>query len=428
MKTSLLLIPFVALLAIGCASTKGNQESYFGYSNSPKIESKESAPRIKEHKDTPVADKSVTNQDADQDNDNVDADSSQDQDWVNPLADDDAADNQDSDDGNYAAVPSGYYPYSAPAYVPVVVPWWDYYSGWMGSYYTRPVIAVRYSNWYWGWGSYCDWYSPYYAYHPCYGVSFGYYRPFYGGGYHTYWRPWHHYPIYSYHSGGSYNGKPNTVRRWGTGTGVVPSTSGGRNSVNSTTNVKSTPSVRNERGQSSQNPASNSSNSVRDRSSSSPSVRNERSRDTPASSQQGNSPRSGTSTLPRNETPVRRERSDVSPTPRSETPARRENTDTKPTPRTETPARKENTDSKPREQAPVRNERPRASMYESSQRGMKTVTPSQSRNFSPVSRGYSSSPSQGSSSSSSPRGGSFSSQSSSSSSSSSSSPRSGRRP
>ncbi|MBI3260051.1 MAG: hypothetical protein HYZ54_11330 [Ignavibacteriae bacterium] len=478
MKTALLLIPFIALLAIGCASTKGSQESYFGYSNSPKIESNEPAPRNNERKNNPVTDKSVTNQDITQNpDDDIDADSSQDQDWENPLSDDVSTDDQDSDDRNYSAVPSGYTSYAAPAYVPVVVPWWDYYSGWMGNYYVRPVIAVRYRNWYWGWNSYCDWYSPYYDYHPCYGSSFGYYRPYYNNwGYRNYWRPWHHYPIYTYNSG-SYR-KPNTVRRWGTGTGVVPS--GGKNTVNSPTNVKATSPIRNERGQSTQNPVPNSSNSVRqERSPSTPSIRNERSKDASSGTQQGSSnsnvapnsnprsdtpvrressdtkpsprsntpaprensetkpsPRSDTPTRressdtkpsPRSDTPVRRESPDTKPSPRSDTPARRENSDSKPAPRSDTPPRNENTDTKPREQAPVRKERPRASIYESSQHNS-NATSSQLRSNTPVTRGNSVPSLQGGSSSS-PRSSSFSSPSSSSaSSSSSSSTRAGRRP
>ncbi len=416
MKTTVLLIACTFLMAIGCASTKGTKDDYFGYTNSPKVEEDKPTPRSSTRKVNPDTDKPITTA-APTPDDSV-ADSTQDQDWVNPLADDQSdqdADYQDADDPNYAAVPAGYNSYAAPAYVPVIVPWWDYYSGWMGGYYVRPVIAVRYRNWYWGWNSYCDWYSPYYDYHPCYGVNFNYYRPFYRGGYRSYWRPWHHYPIYTYHPNNP--SRPNTVRKWGTGTGVAsPSTSGGgRNSTNPQSGTTAAP-LRNERTKPSQNAATTTSGST-----SSPSVRKERSTtDTPVrndraeqSSTSGTVSPSGTVTpggtikpAPRNGTQPRTEWSntDVKPAPRAETPGRteRSNNEVKPAPRaespaprSETPARKETPNNEvkpaPKSETPVRKERPRSSIYSSQTNRPRIATSVRADGTSRTSRGYSSS-------------------------------------
>lgn len=352
MKTLLLFVTCSAFIIGGCASTKGSKDDYFGYSNSPKIESEEqSAQPIKRKETTTTASKAAVDiPDSDQNSD------SHDQDWVNPMSDDQLDNYQDNYSSGGAAVPVGYRYYNAPSYVPVMVPWWDYYSGWMGGYYVRPVIVVRYRNWFWGWNSYCDWYSPFYDYHPCYGGSFGYYNPYYRGGYYPYWRPWNHYPIYTYHTVNPRPRTPNTVRTWGTGTGVSGTALGGKSTA--------IPSVRNERGQSSPNPATpsqnSSTNSVRtERSTSNSPVGSERAKEGEVRSQRENS---NTNVSPNDNVKV-------TPTPRNESPVRNErtNNDVKPTPRSDAPARKETPSNNvkpapPREETPVRKERPRSSM------------------------------------------------------------------
>lgn len=409
MKTTVLLIACTFLLAIGCASsTKGTKDDYFGYTNSPKVEEDKPTPRSSTRKVNPDADKPVTAAPA-TDDATANADSSQDEDWVNPLTDDQSdadADYQDADDPNYSAVPVGYNYYAAPAYVPVIVPWWDYYSGWMGGCYARPVVSVRYRNWYWGWNSYCDWYSPYYDYHPCYGVSFSYYRPYYRGGYRSFWRPWHHYPIYTYHPS-----RPNTVRKWGTGTGVTsPSTSGGgRNSVNPQSGTSTSAPVRNERVKPSQNSTTTTGGST-----SSPSVRKERSTtDTPVrndraqqSSTSGTAPSGTVKPAPRRESEPRTERAntDAKPAPRAETPSRTEraNNEVKPAPRTESPAPRRETPTRketpnnevkpaPKSDTPQRKERPRSSIYTSQTNSQQIAASVRADGSSRIPRGYSSS-------------------------------------
>lgn len=332
MKALFIFFATAAVFSAGCATQKGTKEDYFGYNNSPTIPESTEKPaspskpkRSTTPPDTtvpPTAASAIT--------------AAPDDDWVNPMTQEDVDPQEDNLDETspQAATNVVYRSYSAPQYVPVVVPWWDSYSGWMGGCYSRPVVVVRYRNWYWGWNTYCDWYSPYYDYHPWYGGYFSYYRPRYYGWNYGYWRPWHHYPIYSYgHPFTPAPHKPNTVRSWGPSRGEPAATSGSvRGTTVTPTPVSSTPAIRNERGQvsgSTQTRPTTSGTST----TTGPTLRNERGNSSTTPQQSGTqhplhrsettpagtSPKSTTTATP-SEAPVRHERStkDATPQPRSE--------------------------------------------------------------------------------------------------------------
>ncbi len=318
MKSLVVIFALSAFVLYGCATPKGTKEDYFGYNNSP---------IIPENTDKPVASSKPKRSAPPIDTTTPLAYAPKD-DWVNPMAtDDDPQEDYNDDVTQQRITTAGYQPYSSPQYVPVIVPWWDSYSGWMGGCYSRPVVVMRYRNWYWGWNSYCDWYSPYYDFHPWYGGNFSYYRPRYYGWNRPFWRPWQHYPIYTYSNPTQ---KPNSVRSWGPTRGEVPPASGGiRGTVATPTPTSGTPSVRNERGRTSDGTPSKSTTTTPESSTSTPAVRNVRGASTSATPSSGNqhplrrnevstpteTPKSGTTS-----TPVRNERTtkEAAPTPKSD--------------------------------------------------------------------------------------------------------------
>jgi len=318
MKPLVLFSSLIAFIITGCASQKGTKEDYFGYNNSPTINESTDKPTVtsKPKRSAPPTDSAITLSDPPKD------------DWVNPMAQDDDPQEDYQDDAVQPVTTVGYQPYSSPQYVPVVVPWWDSYSGWMGGYYSRPVVVVRYPNWYWGWNSYCDWYSPYYSHHPWYGGYFSHYRPRYYGWNHNYWRPWHHYPIYNYGHTNPVPRKPNSVRSWGPSRGESSATPVGvRGTVTTSNPTSSTPAVRNERGQGLGTPQAKTTTNT------SPTIRNERGNSNTSPQQpQDQHPLKRSETTPASNSPkaitapnasvapVRQERAtkDATPTPRSE--------------------------------------------------------------------------------------------------------------
>jgi len=325
MKSLVVIFALSAFVLFGCATQKGTKEDYFGYNNSP---------TIPENTEKPVASSKPKRSAPPVDTTSPLADDAPKDDWVNPMATDDDPQDDYLDDASQQSTAVAYQPYSSPQYVPVIIPWWDSYSGWMGGYYSRPVVVMRYRNWYWGWNSYCDWYSPYYDYHPWYGGNFSYYRPRYYGWNRNYWRPWHHYPIYTYGHTNPTPAKPNSVRNWGPTRGETPPASGGvRGTVTSPNPTSNIPNVRNERGQGSGSPSTKSTTTIPTGSSITPAIRNERGNSSASSPQSGTqlpnkrsetSPTSGTPKSSSNpntsSTPVRNERTtkEATPTPKSD--------------------------------------------------------------------------------------------------------------
>ncbi len=151
----LLISALTLLISTGCSNSGSTRESYFGYNNNPKFE-EESENRLTEK---------VDNQ------------------WVNPLG------NNKNQVSNYNDVvyQTNGLRYQEPMYIPVIVPWWSSYYGWMSPYNNRRF----YSNSYYDSYGYCgyDWYSPWYEYHP-----------YYGGYYYDWYRPhrsWYNYNSYT---------------------------------------------------------------------------------------------------------------------------------------------------------------------------------------------------------------------------------------
>ena len=169
MKKMLTLLASVAALALvssACTSVYTGEE-YYGYSPT--------------HKQNNVQEMETLFDDEQKAEDNQ-------SDWQNPLA--------NNEDNSTVEVRHVYYDYS-PMYVPVVVPWWYGYYGWMsypysrygGSHFYMGFGYNPYYDWYW------DWYSPWYDYHPYY----GYYWPGYnhhGWGYYG----WFNQPYYAYNT------------------------------------------------------------------------------------------------------------------------------------------------------------------------------------------------------------------------------------
>lgn len=190
------------LLLESCSSAKGSREDYFGYNTSA-----DEQLAISDNQNTSANDLSTAKSD--------------DADWKNPLAENQVADANESNEANeqadsyYAGSTRTVYYSTQPVYVPVIVPWWRHYNSW--TYYSRPN---RYYHIGWGpyvgaWG--CDWYSPWYDYHPYY------HHHWYGHSRNN----WYYQPYYSYHK------EPvkveNTYRRFGPKRGsAIASNSGSR--------------------------------------------------------------------------------------------------------------------------------------------------------------------------------------------------------
>jgi hypothetical protein len=122
--------------------------------------------------------------------------------WENPLA----GDNTGNDDNNNISWVSSS---QNVVYVPVIVPWWYDYYGWMSypSYrYRHSGIYIGFGYDYWNdWYSpYYDWYSPWYSYDPYWGNNW-HYRPHWG--YHD----WYYHDNY-YHNHHGYSYEPDRVK------------------------------------------------------------------------------------------------------------------------------------------------------------------------------------------------------------------------
>ena len=160
MKKFLIIMLATATLAIfGCSST--NSGGYFGYNNKP---------------DYPDTKPAVQNQPAA-------VTGNSDAGWVNPM--DQSNNSIRKLDYVYADYSYQYNPY---IYVPVIVPWWNNYHGWVSYPFPGSHFSVYYSN-FWG----CNWYSPWYVYHPYYG---GYWGSHYASGYNH----WYHQPVYTHNT------------------------------------------------------------------------------------------------------------------------------------------------------------------------------------------------------------------------------------
>lgn len=209
-----------ALVIVSCSSySTGTRSDYFGYNNTPTVDS-------------------YNDQNNNQNNNyNQDDNNGSNSNWKNPLSQSDNNDynsNYDNNSGNvdynnnngdaYVNYTSAYYVpyyrvYAAPRYVPVVMPWWDYY---YDGFYNR------YSNFYisLGWGvcspspySYWDWYNPYYDYNPYYGIAWGGWYPM--AYYHNHYYYYNDYYNHHFYHGGSYiPDKPRTVRTFGPNSGT----------------------------------------------------------------------------------------------------------------------------------------------------------------------------------------------------------------
>ncbi len=181
MKTynTILVVILTALIAASCSSI-GGSGSYFGYSNKPRAN--ESRPSG----DTQIQTSSQT--------------------WTNPMV-------KQTDDSRYQYLAlrsedlrRNDYNYNRTVFVPVIVPWWSGYYGWVsvrhhGRWYYHP------SSGFWG----CGWYSPWYDYHPYYGRYWDPWAPWYH-------RSWYHQPVYAYSTN-----KPNhrdTYRSFGANRGT----------------------------------------------------------------------------------------------------------------------------------------------------------------------------------------------------------------
>lgn len=161
LKLPLALIALLTLLA-SCSSVPDSRETYFGYK--PKkvviveVEKKESGVEYVYTK------KQSGNE------------------WRNPLSDTISESSPQSDGALTTVVKYVYYEPEV-VYIPVVTPWWSYYS-WRPFYYPR--VSFYFGHWYdpWDW-SY--WYNPWYNYHPMYGYNWHY----------DYW--WNHHRYHHHH-------------------------------------------------------------------------------------------------------------------------------------------------------------------------------------------------------------------------------------
>jgi len=183
MKNLFLILVVISAITISCSST--NSGSYFGYKNKP------------EYTDTKP---SSNNQ---QIPNTVNSNAG----WVNPM-------NSNNTNSVNGFVYSDYsYRYNPYMYVPVMVPWWSQYQGWVSYPFPGSHLSVCYSN-FWGY----EWYSPYYTYHPWSGNYWGVWH----NGYHN----WYNQPVYSR------NERPvqkNTYRSFGANRGTYSNTSSSRN-------------------------------------------------------------------------------------------------------------------------------------------------------------------------------------------------------
>lgn len=172
-------LAILGLYLAGCG-TSGTVEDNFGY-NRPdyKVEPVRTEKKV-----------AVVNKNASEEN------------WENPLA----ADNAGNDENNNVSwVASS----QNVVYVPVIVPWWYDYYGWM----SYPSYRYRHSGIYIGFGynfwndwysPYYDWYSPWYSYDPYWGYNW-HHRPHWG--YHD----WYYHDSY-YHNHHGYSYEPDRVK------------------------------------------------------------------------------------------------------------------------------------------------------------------------------------------------------------------------
>lgn len=143
----------VMLTAAGCSTPDGSREDYFGYNNHPK------------QRETPVPEKS-----------GYAASTESNDGWSNPLA--------DEYEDNVLVVHDA----QPRQFVRVIVPWWSY------AYAYPPTLYVYASSWnYYPWYYDAYWYSPWYDYHPYYGIT---------------WSDYHHHHHYWYHDYGHWGGYP----------------------------------------------------------------------------------------------------------------------------------------------------------------------------------------------------------------------------
>lgn len=190
------LLLFSSVLAIGilmlnaCSTGSGSRDDYFGYNRSEAVN--QAPDRI-----------------AGQDGDTQDEPT-----WRNPLSASNANDEAVDPDLRAKYI----YHYTSPLYVPVIIPWWNAYYGWLGYY--SPFVSVYighgpFMSSYWAY----DWYSPWYDYNPFYGYRW---YPHYRHGYHRwYWQPFE-----------SHESKPvpfeNKRRNWGPSKGEVADITNGK--------------------------------------------------------------------------------------------------------------------------------------------------------------------------------------------------------
>lgn len=178
--TALVLFISSLLLLSSCSTTYAERTKYFGYNNNSE--------NFQESNDEVVY---------------LEEENSQK--WENPLSKKNNYENKND-------VEVVYIINNSPIYVPVVVPWWRTYYGWIAYY--DPVFSFHWRcGYYWGW----DWYSPWYHYHPYYGYVWGPYYYDYYWSYPGYYH-WYYQPYYSYYR---HYKDPNSrdTRRFGPGRG-----------------------------------------------------------------------------------------------------------------------------------------------------------------------------------------------------------------
>ena len=101
--------------------------------------------------------------------------------WVNPMQGDvSQGDNIYTDDqGGGVTIVNNYYNDRNPFYQPVVVPWWNnvYTNGFWGG----PFMGFSFGwNNYWGFNGFNNWFSPWYRFHPGFGLGW---NTFYANGF-----------------------------------------------------------------------------------------------------------------------------------------------------------------------------------------------------------------------------------------------------
>ncbi len=197
----------IALTVSACSSAGGSQNDYFGY-NKPDADEFYKEENSAERTTNSAAQPS-----------NVKA---ADREWQNPLAEDYAG-GASYDKAAYNPDVHVQYNYVNPMYVPVIVPWWDRYYGWVS--YPRRGFYVYVGSGYYGsyygtyWGGYYggyyayDWYNPWYAYHPYHGYSWRHYH------YPVHYSWWNQ-PVYSHHPAKT-SVRKRSVRTWGPSRGNV---------------------------------------------------------------------------------------------------------------------------------------------------------------------------------------------------------------